>query len=526
MCMHYTPEQVNGDNKKYLEHFPMEISEDVKKYAIEEVVKFSRYIFTRREGKQQYGYCTHCKTSFSTDGLKRNPQNTISWSGKKEKETAECPNCKSKCILKASGRGRKYMVDEALFEYYEKSVIDPSILIAREIRVTMDYRFSYENVKAGYSVLALYVFQMGNSMMFKRNYYDNGFHKTGSIYKNTEGYLNNLTYQFSCASLEDAAKGTPFQYSTWDSYSSDTSSMLKFFDLYSRYPCIEYLTKEGFGKLVKDKLWGRGSYSAVNWNASSIFKILKVGKNDLKELKGYKNKDDSLFLRLFQISKKDKSNLTLDELNQIREYASYYKELLAVHKYTTLKKINNYVNQQLKNEKLIFRHTIMSTWRDYISDCKILEMNLKDEHVMFPKSLYAAHQNTIKQIKLKADETLNLKIKKRMKSLKQYCLESNGIMIRPAATSNELICEGKTLSHCVGTYADRYAKGETIILLIRKASDPDKPYYTMEVRVNKIIQVRGKNNRSADADVAEFIKVFTEEKLTKKTKKNRIKISA
>lgn len=517
-------------NEEYVAHFPTKLSDDIKQYAIEEAMKFSRYIFTHREGKNQFGYCTHCKTSFSTDRLKMNGQNAINWKGIIEKGTAECPKCKSQCTLKASGRGRKYMVDEAIFEYYEKSVIDPSILIAREIRVTMDYRFSYEDVKVGYSVLALYVFQMGNSMMLKRNYYDDGFFKTGSIYKNVEGYLNNLTYQFSCASLEAAAKGTPFQYSTWDSYSRNTSSMLKFFDLYSRYPCIEYLTKEGFGGLVDDKLWGRGCYRAVNWKADSIFKILKLNKNDLRELREYKDKGDALFLRLFQISKKDKSNLTLDEIKEVKEYGgSYFKELSLVHKYTTLRKINNYIKLQRKKEKpSSFKTTILRTWRDYIADCKTLDMNLKDEHVLFPKNLYSAHQNTIKQIKIVADTSLNIAISKRLKVLNKYRFESNELLIRPAQDSIELMEEGKALTHCVGGYADRYAKGETNIFFIRKVSESDKSYYTIEIQKDKIVQVRGKNNRSPSEDVKEFIKVFTEERLTKKKIKvqNRISITA
>ena len=517
-------------NKKYLEHFSGDVSQAIKDYAIDEVMKFSRYIFTHRVGKHQHGYCTHCKTSFSTDDLIIKYPSSINWSKKRETEKAECPNCKSKCTIKASGRGRKFMVDEALFEYYEKSIIDPSILVARGIRVTMDYRSSYENIKVNYSTLALYVFQMGKSIMLKASYYYGNYFKTGSVYKNVEGYLNRLPYEFSLASLENAVKGTPFQYSTWDSYSYRASSMLKFFDLYSKYPCIEYLTKEGFGGLVDDKLWGRGSYRAVNWKADSIFKILKLSKNDLKEIRQYKDKADPLFLRLFQISKKDKSNLTLDEIMEVKEYGGcYFKELSSIHKYTTLRKINNYVKLQLKKEKpSLYKSTILKTWRDYIVDCKILEMNLKDEHVLFPKNLYTAHQNTIKQVVIKADESLSIKIKARLKSLEKYNFGNHGLTIRAAKSSYELIEEGKALSHCVGTYAKRHASGETTIFFIRKINKPDTPYYTLEMCKDVIIQVHGKNNRSPGADVKEFIEAFTSEKLTKKmvSVENRITIPA
>lgn len=525
MCMHVTEEQINP-NERYIAHFSKEISSDIKKYAIEDALKFSRYIFTYREDKQQYGYCTHCKASFPTYNLRINEAKTI-WLGKKEKRTAECPSCKSKCVLKASGRGRKYMIDEAVFEYYEKSVIDPSILVAREIYVTRDYRYSYMDPIVKYYELALYIFEMGKSAMLKKNYYNDSYFKTVSVYKNVEGHLQNCSYEYSAESIRKAVKGTQFQYSTWDSYSHHTSSLIKFFDLYSQYPCIEYLTKEGFEGLVQDKLYGRGSYGAVNWKADSIFKVLKLNKNDLRLLREFKFKNDALFLRLFQMSKKDGSNLSIKETEEVREYGSYYKELLAVHKYANLRKINNYLKQQLKRKNdFIFKYSIMTTWRDYISDCITLDMNLKDEHVLFPKSLYSAHQNTIKQVKLQADETLNLKMKDRMKFLGKYCLEYNGLFIRPAKSSDELIAEGKALSHCVGTYADRYAKGETNIFFIRKVLEPDKPYFTVEVNnKNVVVQVHGKNNRSPDTEVGQFMKVFKKEKLTKKNIKNQVQVT-
>ena len=159
-------------------------------------------------------------------------------------------------------------------------------------------------------------------------------------------------------------------------------------------------------------------------------------------------------------------------------------------------------------------------------DCTLLEMDTSKEQILFPRDLYIAHQNTIKQVKIQKNEKYDVQISNRAKSLKKYIFQCDGLMIRPAISSKELIEEGASLSHCVGTYADMYAKGETDIFLIRKVSEPDKPYYTVEVKKDILIQVRGKNNRSASEDVAEFIKVFTDEKLNKKTKKNRIKISA
>jgi hypothetical protein len=92
----------------------------------------------------------------------------------------------------------------------------------------------------------------------------------------------------------------------------------------------------------------------------------------------------------------------------------------------------------------------------------------------------------------------------------------------------ELIDEGVVLKHCVGGYAKRYAEGQTNILVIRKIDDLDKPYYTMEIIDDRIIQTRGLSNRMPDEEVAAFVKAFEQAKLIKanKPKKNKITIPA
>ena len=48
----------------------------------------------------------------------------------------------------------------------------------------------------------------------------------------------------------------------------------------------------------------------------------------------------------------------------------------------------------------------------------------------------------------------------------------------------EIVHEGRELHHCAGSsdrYFDRIAQRETYICFLRRAEEPDKPYYTIEV---------------------------------------------
>lgn len=59
----------------------------------------------------------------------------------------------------------------------------------------------------------------------------------------------------------------------------------------------------------------------------------------------------------------------------------------------------------------------------------------------------------------------------------------------------EIEDEGRILSHCVGGYAERHAMGKLSIMFLRKASEPNKPYYTVEVsKYGGIVQCRGYRN--------------------------------
>lgn len=510
--------------QEYLDHFPSGISKKIKDYATEIVFRKSRYIFTYRDGKRQYGYCTHCRARFETH---RFNHNTV----------ALCPNCNNACTVKSNGRGRSSLIDEAYFVYYEKSVKNPQTIVARGFQAVRDYRGDVTQVKTQYLATAFYVFEMGNAVMLSRyGYYSMAgtmetwgtLHKRKSVYSNFGSMLNTKRIlAYSRESLREAVQGTPFRFSTWESYNEE--DMVRFLDLYTRYPCIEYLTKLDFDHLVKDKLNGDRTYSAVNWRGKTLFQVLRVSKTELKEIKARNIDVTFWFLKLLQLSRKDGSNLSPAEVYQIDISEGYLDALKTVLKYTSLKKVASYLQKQCKKHAKHFKaqSQVLLTWKDYIADCIKLEMNLTKDSVRFPKNLYQAHQNTIKQIKIKADKELDKKIKDRLKGLnKQFCFEYQDLIIRPAQSTDELITEGKALNHCVGTYAKKYAAGDNVLLFIRKISEPDKPFYTMEIWGKEIIQVRGLKNCNPDKQVDEFVEAFKAEKLNKKKPESRVRIPA
>lgn len=498
--------------QEFYSHFPKSIGEGISAYVTNNVLVRSRYIFTRRQGPFQFGFCTHCKKEYMTEEYLKPAQKAM------------CKLCQSECVVKASGMSRKHLVDSAYIVYYEKSLVNPKAIVARGIYVERDYRGDYYRVETHYRPENLYLFEPGNSRMYFNSCYGGGWVSGSKIRSAFSEYPYQFNKKCSFESIEAAVKGTPYQYSTWEQYSRNYSDpdMVKFFDLYSKSPCVEFLTKAGMQYFVSAKLCGNATYGAINWKGIKAQEVLKLDGQRIREIRMFKGELHPLTLRLQQIVAKDNSKLSLGDLQSIaKEYGHCFEDIKKALKYTTLRRAIAYITKQRRIERENGRESISTaitrTWRDYIADCKQLDLDLKNDRILFPSKLYEAHQFTLKQVKDRADELLKAKINKRFENLsKKYNFEQDGLFIRPAFDANELIQEGKKLDHCVGRYANDYANGRTDLLFVRRTVDPGKPFYTMEVQKDKVVQCRGLKNCSMTPEVKAFVDLFISKKLIAK----------
>ena len=63
----------------------------------------------------------------------------------------------------------------------------------------------------------------------------------------------------------------------------------------------------------------------------------------------------------------------------------------------------------------------------------------------------------------------------------QFLYRSDKYSVIPARSVEELIEEGKYLNHCIGTYGEQFASGESYIYFIRENRAIDTPYYSAEI---------------------------------------------
>ena len=149
---------------------------------------------------------------------------------------------------------------------------------------------------------------------------------------------------------------------------------------------------------------------------------------------------------------------------------------------------------------------VVSEYRDYLDMCVKLGYDMSNSFILYPKDLQQAHDEVQVRYKTKVDAQLRRDFKAAMWAISGHLdFEQDGMKLLLPATPDDIIAEGHALHHCVGGYVDRVAKKECIILFLRQCEDVDKPFFTVEVRGGKVVQVRGMRNCDATPEVKTFM---------------------
>ena len=134
---------------------------------------------------------------------------------------------------------------------------------------------------------------------------------------------------------------------------------------------------------------------------------------------------------------------------------------------------------------------------------------LEDFRIRDVEDLRRRHDRAVVAQKMLANKTKMEKWEAVKPNWDKYKFKDEDFEIVPPKEPDEIVAEGRILNHCVGGYVDRVANGETIILFLRKKSEPDKPFYTLNLDPTgkRLIQVHGYKNRwpATDPETLPFL---------------------
>lgn len=200
-----------------------------------------------------------------------------------------------------------------------------------------------------------------------------------------------------------------------------------------------------------------------------------------------------------------------------------------------ISKTVSYLEKQQKLYPKVKLSKIAVEFRDYLSMSRDLKVDMSHKSVRFPSDIIEAHKTITEQYnaakveiereKRKEEDAKFSCISKQLYEQYHISEYSSGkfCVVFPKLRT-DLIAEGQSLNHCVG--GDRYAKGHlegrNMIFFIRKAAEPGKPFFTMELDMleHRILQLYGFGDCNAPKEVREFVGKFvayTVQAMSKKT---------
>lgn len=507
---------------------PEALPEGMIDYIRREVLPKDRVIIYKRGNVN--GICTVCGTQVRAMG-RRFTQST----------RVNCPNCGARvsCVLE----------DGCAFaaNYIENIVAvqkgtDGKTVFFRQWLLRRDHTARWEHIEDFLHETVRYAIRGAKTAKWQKQGKWNYYMKTERYELDewirwSDNRIYDGGYYFYTGGIEEALQGTAMQYADLEGYLEEkrhNRNPIYFLEYHAKYPVIEFLRKAGYRNIVHNRIFGmdRENRNAILWERKKLKECFKFPLRILKLMPPEEWKLDDV-QRANYLWKNYGERITDAEMQMALQSRTDVQSLTGAMPYAGIGKILKYIQKQTEKRKEEKGHTtytpegIIRAYRDYLRECEQLHFDLHDREILFPKDLVAAHDRTMKQIAFEKNKADQEKFQKAVEKLEKFAWSEGEFFIRPAREQMELMAEGKALHHCVGGYIKRMAEGETAIFFLRKASEPDKPFYTLELQKKRVIQCRTEHNASYDRnpDVKKFVDMWME-KIVKKGEKKKDKEAA
>ncbi len=313
----------------------------------------------------------------------------------------------------------------------------------------------------------------------------------------------------------DEIQESPFRYCCAAEFPLNDSRLLEFLTACCFYPRqIEMLIKAGMEDVVKD-LVDRGVKHAIaiDWSQEKPTDSFGLTKQELKEFMATGHNIETM-----ELYKRLKRKATMAECAEwvafgidIRETFSQAKKW-GVAPERLIRYLHGFVGCA-RNGGLATIRSAMHTWKDYLTAAEALGYQLHRDNVLMPRNLGQAHdeaterhQNVLQQQRRQQERQRQKEERDRLAAAnaaydarrekldEKYGFSMDGILIRAPINGAEVLDEGRILKHCVGGYADRHVSGAVTILFMRQEKHPDKPWLTIEMSGNDLVQIHGFKN--------------------------------
>lgn len=272
----------------------------------------------------------------------------------------------------------------------------------------------------------------------------------------------------------------------------------------------EMLARGGYYRLCRELV--RGVYydeDRPNWRGKNAGEVLGIGGQNRARLR--KLDGGTRMIRWLKISEKCGYKLTDEELTWLSKSLDEgdVKKIMN-HKHLPrmgITSIINYLRKQVKKGGIprdYYRSTgqaAVALWLDYLDMAASMKLDLSRDSVYKPTKLRDRHDDLVAVVSAGKTESKYPKVATVCAKIKEkYEWRGDKYYVLVPSGAVDIMREGKRLNHCIvredeNRYLERIEREETYIMFLRKNSDVDAPWYTMEVEPGgNVIQLRTYND--------------------------------
>lgn len=424
--------------------------------------------------------------------------------------TGYCPRCGERVRFHSLGRGYKSMWDKRFLIRYAKSEIDPkNTVVCIGYKVENEWRRMNQDspelpMEIRETEVCVFRHGDGGERFIRETKWcgAGGWQMQWSHRKECIGgfapgmYSNTMQMVLDQESFRNAVADTPFEKSLepgseiWHTPRAQEYDRITIMDALAKYPCLEYLFKLDQGDIANATINHRIG-NRINRRGKTARDVLRLSADEWGEVKGKELHltPDALDIRRMARRKKWKMNMELIAwCGHVRGWAEEIQKICRMMPGADLPRMMKYCRKNKIN---------LRDYQDHISIMRYLGMGPQDREFLTPRNFAECHYELAVRLDDVKDTQKTVKIQSRIQSgiLDDYFFSAEGLTIRPAFSTAEIVAEGNYLKHCVAGCVDRYAEGGTVICFLRDDRNLNKPRYTVEFSVSgMLVQCRGYHN--------------------------------
>lgn len=498
-----------------------------------------RYLFYRKDRKS--GYCECCGKEVQ---LKKKPEHNV---------TGKCTNCGSRIIYKSWNKqkqaedrtcvailqkcrdGKNYVVRQftACKKHWKEKEYVPEIWVHEDFRTILNEHMraqtSYEYGEFRHTGIMRWCNYGSINHGGYYSFYDSRG-KSVLYHENLKKVLRDTDLKyFPLAEMVKSLPGKRIEVEgILNELATDTGAVYeKLYKMGLRNFATDQImySNRGLTKLKRDRMDGK-PWEVLGISRETMKQAVRMDVTDRK-------------MRILQNIAWRNVTLTDEQLEWIDRCIGAHVILRYFGIFTPHKMIR-YMKEKLHVEEDGEKSRELHLWEDYLNMAVELQYTLKDEQIFFPQNIERAHDETSQILQEKKDRVEAAKKKEKDRIMKKnaqdirkvFDYSDDNFLIKVPECWMDFKREGNEQHNCVATYFDRAVAAKTIILFIRRKSEPEKSFCTVEIGREglqfRIVQNRIIYNRDAPKEAEAFLEKALEhaqKKVNSKLKQEKQRIT-